>query len=67
MVMKTNRMGIIEPPKTLEDFKKVLESIIELQKNPWCDSTMYSNLLEKEYQVRKKIKELNQNKEDEVE
>jgi hypothetical protein len=58
--MKTNRMGIIEPPKTLEDFKKVLESIIELQKNPWCDSTMYSNLLEKEYQVRKKIKELNQ-------
>lgn len=53
-------MGIIEPPKTLEDFKKVLESIIELQKNPWCDSTMYSNLLEKEYQVRKKIKELNQ-------
>mgnify|MGYP005990607039 CR=1 FL=1 len=58
--MKTNKMSIIEPPKTSEDFKKVLESIIELQKNPWCDSTMYDNLLEKEYQVRKKIKELNQ-------
>tara|TARA_R110002020_G_scaffold457408_1_gene674300 strand:- start:349 stop:540 length:192 start_codon:yes stop_codon:yes gene_type:complete len=58
-------MPIIEPPKTLQDFKKVLESIMELQNNPWCDSTMYDNLLEKEYQVRKKIKELNQNKEDE--
>ena len=55
-------MPIIEPPKTLQDFKKVLESIMELQNNQWCDSTMYDNLLEKEYQVRKKIKELNQNK-----
>ena len=58
-------MPIIEPPQTLQDFKKVLVSIMELQNNPWCDSTMYDNLLEKEYQVRKKIKELNQNKEDE--
>ena len=57
-------MPIIEPLKTLEDFEKVLESIIELQNNPWCDSTMYSNLLEKEYQARKKIKEL-KTKEDE--
>ena len=51
-------MSIIEPPKTLKDFEKVLESIIELQNNPWCDMGMYDNLLEKEYQVRKKIKEL---------
>jgi hypothetical protein len=51
-------MPIIEPPKTLKDFEKVLESIIELQNNPWVDITMYDNLLEKEYQVRKKIKEL---------
>lgn len=55
-------MSIIEPPKTLKDFEKVLESIIELQNNPWCDMGMYDNLLEKEYQVRKKIEELNKNK-----
>ena len=60
--MKTNRIGIIEPPKTLEDFEKVLETILELQNNPWFDGTMYSNLLEKEYQVRKKIKELKKEK-----
>ena len=52
-------MSIIEPPKTLEDFQKVLQSIIELQNNPWCDDTMFDNLLEKEYQVIKKIKQLN--------
>jgi hypothetical protein len=57
-------MPIIEPPKTLEDFEKVLDSIMELQNNPWCDSTMSDSLLEKEYQVRKKIKEL-KTKEDE--
>ena len=55
-------MSIIEPPKTLEDFEKVLESIIELQNNPWLDGTMSDSLLEKEYQVRKKIKELKTNK-----
>ena len=57
-------MPIIEPPNTLEDFEKVLESIIELQNNPWLDGTMSDSLLEKEYQVRKKIKEL-KTKEDE--
>ena len=51
-------MPIIEPPNTLEDFEKVLESIIELQNNPWLDGNMSDSLLEKEYQVRKKIKEL---------
>lgn len=55
-------MPIIEPPKTLEDFEKVLESIMELQNNPWCDGTIYDDLLEKEYQVRKKIKELKKEK-----
>lgn len=55
-------MSIIEPPKTLKDFEKILESIIELQNNPWIDMGLYDNLLEKEYQVRKKIKELNKNK-----
>jgi len=59
-------MPIIEPPKTLEDFDKVLETILELQKNPWLDGIMSDSLLEKEYQVRKKIKKLNQNKEDET-
>ena len=51
-------MAIIEPPKTLEDFEKVLETILELQNNPWFDGTMSDSLLAKEYQVRKKIKEL---------
>ena len=55
-------MSIIEPPKTLEDFKKVLETILELQNNPWLDSTRTDSLLEKEYQVRKKIKELKKEK-----
>ena len=55
-------MAIIKPPKTVEDFEKVLKSILELQENPWCDSTTYNNLLEKEYQVRKKIKELEKEK-----
>ena len=55
-------MPIIEPPKTLEDFEKVLESIVELQNNPWVDGSMFDNLLEKEHQVREKIKELKQNK-----
>ena len=40
-------MSKIEPPKTLEDFEKVLESIIELQNNPWFDGAMLDSLLEK--------------------
>ena len=56
-------MSIIEPPKTLSDFEKVLESILELQNNPWCDGSMFDSLLEKEHKVRNKIEELkNQNK-----
>lgn len=55
-------MSIIEPLKTLKDFEKVLESILELQKNPWFEATMSDSLLEKEYQVRKKIKELKKEK-----
>ena len=55
-------MAIIKPPKTLEDFEKVLKSILELQENPWFDGTMSDSLLEKEYQVRKKIKELEKEK-----
>ncbi len=55
-------MPIIEPPKTLEDFEKVLETILELQNNPWFDGTMSDSLLAKEYQVRKKIKELKNKK-----
>ena len=55
---KTKEMPIIQPPKTLEDFEKVLKSILELQENPWFDGTMSDSLLAKEYQVRKKIKEL---------
>lgn len=55
-------MSIIKPPKTVEDFEKVLETILELQNNPWFDGTMSDSLLAKEYQVRKKIKELKKEK-----
>jgi hypothetical protein len=55
-------MPIIEPPKTLEDFEKVLESILELQKNPWVDGSMFDSLTKREHRVREKIKELKQNK-----
>lgn len=55
-------MPIIEPPKTLEDFEKVLESIVELQSNPWLDSSMLDSLTKREHRVRKKIEELKQNK-----
>lgn len=51
-------MPIIESPKTIKDFEKVLESIVELQNNPYLDNSMFDNLLEKEHQVREKIKEL---------
>ena len=49
---------IIEPPKTIEDFEKVLASILELQANPYCDHLMFMSLVEKMKKVEAKIAEL---------
>ena len=49
---------IIESPKTVEDFEKVLESILELQGNPYCDHQMFMDLLDREVEARDKIEEL---------
>ena len=49
---------IIEPPKTVLDFKRVEESILEMMHNPYCDMTTYV-LLEKELKkCRTKIEQL---------
>ena len=50
---------IVSPPKTIEDFEKVLASILELQKNPHCDHKMYLELIKKENEVRIEIALLN--------
>jgi hypothetical protein len=55
---------IVEPPKTLEDFEKVLASILELQANPYCDHLMFMSLVEKRKKVEAKIAELKTEKED---
>jgi uncharacterized protein YozE (UPF0346 family) len=49
---------IIEPPKTVEDFEKILSSILEMQGNPYCNHSIFIDLLDKEEQVRDKIEEL---------
>lgn len=58
-------MNKIEPPKTIEDFRKVRNSILKLMDNRWIDGSMYSSLTMKLTKVNDKIEELNQNKEDE--
>ena len=49
---------IIEPPKTVEDFEKVLSSIFELMANPYCDHLMFDSLIRKRDNTLKKIEEL---------
>ena len=49
---------IIEPPKTIEDFKHVRASILELMGNPWCDHLMFMSLVGKRDAADKKIEEL---------
>tara|TARA_R110000851_G_scaffold209021_1_gene361424 strand:- start:293 stop:460 length:168 start_codon:yes stop_codon:yes gene_type:complete len=49
---------IIEPPKTVEDFEKVLSSILEMQGNPYCDHLMFMSLVDKREKVEAKIEEL---------
>ena len=49
---------IVEPPKKLEDFEKVLETILELMGNPYCDHLMFMGLIEKRDTTIKRIEEL---------
>ena len=53
---------IIEPPKTLEDFKKVRESILKLMSNPYCDQFMFLSLSEKLDKTDAKIQSLTTHK-----
>ncbi|MFT5450555.1 MAG: hypothetical protein ACI9N9_000032 [Enterobacterales bacterium] len=55
---------IIEPPKTIEDFKEVRASILELMGNPWCDHLMFMSLMDKRDAVDKKIEELQAEREE---
>lgn len=50
---------IVEAPKTLEDFKKVRVTILELMANPYCDQFMFLSLSEKLDKANAKIDELN--------
>jgi hypothetical protein len=49
---------IIQPPKTIEDFEKILASIYEMQGNPYCDHLMFMSLVDKREKVEAKIEEL---------
>ena len=49
---------IIEQPKTVADFEKILESTLELMANPYCDHSMLMSLIEKRDKTLTKIKEL---------
>ena len=49
---------IIKPPEPVEEFEKVLQSILEMQGNPYCDHKMFMDLLDREVEVRDKIEEL---------
>ena len=49
---------IIEPPQTIEDFDKVLKSILELMANPYCDHLMFDSLIRKKDKVEAKIEQL---------
>lgn len=51
-------MAQIEPPKTLEDFQKVRETILELMNNPYCDQFMFLTLSEKLDKTNEKIEQL---------
>jgi len=45
-------------PKTLDDFKKVRETILELMTNPYCDQSMFWSLSDKLDKIDVKIEEL---------
>jgi hypothetical protein len=52
-------MDTVQPPKTIDDFEKVLASILQLQANPYCDRKMFLDLVSKETEVRIEIALLN--------
>ena len=45
----------VEPPKTIAEFEKVLETIHELMGNPYCDHLMFMDLVEREKEAEAKI------------
>ena len=49
---------IVEPPKTVLDFKRVEKSILGLMANPYCDEFMFRSLSDKLDKCQAKIKEL---------
>ena len=49
---------IIEPPKTLQDFKEVEKSILELMANPYCHVFIFDAMIYKLKNCRAKIDEL---------
>ena len=48
----------IEPPKTIEDFKKIAHSIAEIMENPYLDYTSLCKMNERFRKCRAKISEL---------
>ncbi len=52
---------VLEMPKTLNDFKKVRETIVQLMGNPYCDQFMFLSLQEKLNKTDAKIAELSTN------
>lgn len=55
---------IIEPPKTIEDFEKVRESILEMMGNPYCDHLMFDSLSRKLDATDKEIENLKNGKDE---
>ena len=49
---------IIEPPKTLEEFQEIRETILDLMGNPYCDHLMFLSLSDKSEKIDQKIEEL---------
>lgn len=47
---------IIEPPKTLAEFKSIEKTILEMMKNPYCDSRMLESLTKKLEDCRDRIR-----------
>ena len=49
---------IIQPPKTIEDFREVRNSILEMMANPYCDIPMFESLEDKLKKCRAEIEKL---------
>ena len=63
--MKTTKnLTNMKAPKTIEDYKKVLKTVIELMGNPFCDHLMFDSLLRKKEAAQNKIEELTNMKKD---